>query len=56
MLQEVIDLLTVSGMRPMTQKLIRAFVARPCYFRVSARHEGPVVFEGREETFSEECI
>jgi hypothetical protein len=55
-LLEEVDLLALSGMRPTTQRLIRALIARPSYFRVSADHEGSIVCDGRKEKISGECI
>lgn len=55
-LVEEVDLLTLSDMNPLTQGLIRTFIARPSYFRMSADHEGAIRQNGKEEKISGECM
>ena len=55
-LVEEIDLLTISGLNPLSQWIARTFVARPTYFRIIADYDGTITENGKTETIEGECL
>jgi hypothetical protein len=55
-LVEDVDLLTVSGLNPITQWIARTFVTRPTYFRVIADYDGTITEYGNTTPIKGECL
>ena len=55
-LVEDVDLLSVSGLNPITQWLARTFIARPTYFRIIADYEGAITRGDAMDVISGECM
>jgi len=55
-LVEDVDMLTVSGLNPITQWFARTFVTRPTYFRIIADYSGTIVDNGASIPIAGECL